>query len=106
MVAILAGGLERVSHIDDVKHDPGLALWVGLPQLPDRATFSRFLGDATPSALRDPSASTSPLATALRRPTRPNLLSCMMWVQSLSSGSHVMDATGTAWFHDVELVAQ
>lgn len=50
MVAILAGGLERVSHIDDVKHDPGLGLSVGLPQLPDQATLSRFFGDATPAA--------------------------------------------------------
>jgi hypothetical protein len=50
VVAILAAGLERVSHIDDVKHDPGLGLSVGLQQLPDQATLSRFFGDATPAA--------------------------------------------------------
>ncbi|GAH54264.1 unnamed protein product, partial [marine sediment metagenome] len=46
-VAILAAGLERVSHIDEVKHDPGLCAALGLEQLPDQATLSRFFADAT-----------------------------------------------------------
>ena len=46
MVAILAGGLERVSHIDDVTHDPGLCAAVGVERLPDQATLSRFFRDA------------------------------------------------------------
>ncbi|MCK4299333.1 MAG: hypothetical protein KAX80_07365, partial [Planctomycetes bacterium] len=46
VVAILAAGLERVSHIDDVKHDPGLCVALGLEQLPDQATLSRFFRDA------------------------------------------------------------
>jgi len=46
-VAILAAGLERVSHIDEVKHDPGLCAALGLEQLPDQATLSRFFAEAT-----------------------------------------------------------
>ena len=49
VVAILAAGLERVSHIDDVKHDPGLCVALGLEQLPDQATLSRFFRDANPA---------------------------------------------------------
>lgn len=48
-VGILAAGLERVSHIDDVKHDPGLCLALEVAQLPDQATMSRFFGSATNS---------------------------------------------------------
>jgi len=47
-VGILAAGLERVSHIDDVKHDPGLCLALGVEPLPDQATMSRFFHSATP----------------------------------------------------------
>ena len=47
IVAILAAGLERVSHIDDVKDDPGLCAALGLARLPDQATISRFFSDAT-----------------------------------------------------------
>jgi hypothetical protein len=36
VVAILAAGLERVSHIDDVKHDPGLCVALGLDRLQER----------------------------------------------------------------------
>jgi len=49
VVAILAAGLERVSHIDDVKHDPGLCVALGLEQLPDQATLSRFFRDGNPA---------------------------------------------------------
>jgi len=51
VVAILAAGLERVSHIDDVKDDPGLCMALGLQRLPDQATLSRFFSDATPEAV-------------------------------------------------------
>ena len=47
IVALLAAGLERVSHIDDVTHDPGLCAALGLERLPDQATCSRFFTDAT-----------------------------------------------------------
>lgn len=47
LVAIFAAGLERVSHIDDVKDDPGLCAALGLDRLPDQATLSRFFSDAT-----------------------------------------------------------
>ena len=46
-VGILAAGLERVSHIDDVKQDPGLCLAMDVAQLPDQATMSRFFNSAT-----------------------------------------------------------
>jgi len=51
MVAILAGGLERVSHIDDVTHDPGLCAAVGVERLPDQATLSRFFRDVSDPAV-------------------------------------------------------
>ena len=47
IVQALAAGLERVSHVDYVTHDAGLCQAVGLPRLPDQATFSRFFGQAT-----------------------------------------------------------
>ena len=47
LVAALAAGLERVSHIDDVKDDPGLCGALGVERLPDQATVSRFFGDCT-----------------------------------------------------------
>jgi len=47
VVGILAAGLERVSHIDDVKQDPGLCLALDVAQLPDQATMSRFFTGAT-----------------------------------------------------------
>lgn len=50
VVALLAAGLERVSHVDDVKDDPGLCAALGLRRLPDQATLSRFFGDVTPAA--------------------------------------------------------
>jgi hypothetical protein len=50
-VAILAAGLARVSHIDDVKDDPGLGAALGLARLPDQATLSRFFADATASTV-------------------------------------------------------
>ena len=46
-LGLLAAGLERVSHIDEVKHDPGLCAALGVEQLPDQATMSRFFADAT-----------------------------------------------------------
>jgi hypothetical protein len=51
MVATLAAGLERVSHIDDVSHDPGLCAAVGVQRLPDQATFSRFFRDVSHHAV-------------------------------------------------------
>lgn len=51
IVAMAAAGLERVSHIDDVKDDPGLCAMLGLDRLPDQATLSRFFSDATPAAV-------------------------------------------------------
>ncbi|MEE8617103.1 MAG: IS1380 family transposase [Roseateles sp.] len=51
IVAILVAGLERVSHIDDVKDDPGLCAALGLGRLPDQATCSRFFSDATEAAV-------------------------------------------------------
>lgn len=52
IVAILAAGLERVSHIDDVKDDPGLCAALGLQRLPDQATCSRFFSDANAAAVQ------------------------------------------------------
>ena len=51
IVAILAAGLERVSHVDDVTDDPGLCAALGLDRLPDQATVSRFFKDATEAAV-------------------------------------------------------
>lgn len=51
IVAGLAAGLERVSHVDDVKDDPGLCAALGLDRLPDQATISRFFKDATEAAV-------------------------------------------------------
>jgi len=50
VVQLLAAGLERVSHVDYVTHDAGLCQAVGLPRLPDQATFSRFFSQATDAA--------------------------------------------------------
>ena len=52
MIAILAGGLERVSHIDDVTHDPGLCAALGVERLPDQATLSRFFRDVTEQTVK------------------------------------------------------
>lgn len=46
LVAMFVAGLERVSHIDEVKDDPGLCAAVGFDRLPDQATLSRFFSDA------------------------------------------------------------
>lgn len=51
-VGILGAGLERVSHIDDVKDDPGLCAALGLQRLPDQATMSRFFSDGTEAAVQ------------------------------------------------------
>ena len=51
MVALLAAGLERVSHVDDHNHDIGLCDSLGLERLPDQATLSRFFGDVGASAV-------------------------------------------------------
>jgi hypothetical protein len=50
VVGLLAAGLERVSHVDDVKDDPGLCAALGLKRLPDQATLSRFFADVRPAA--------------------------------------------------------
>lgn len=50
-IAILAAGLERVSHIDDVTYDSGLCAALGLDRLPDQATLSRFFSDASPETV-------------------------------------------------------
>jgi hypothetical protein len=50
-IAILAAGLERVSHVDDVTYDPGLCAALGLKRLPDQATVSRFFSDAAPETV-------------------------------------------------------
>ena len=52
VVAILAAGLERVAHVDEVSHDPGLCAALGLERLPDQATLSRFFGEVRPSQVR------------------------------------------------------
>ena len=51
IVALLAAGLERVSHVDDYTTDPGLCAALGLERLPDQSTVSRFFDDATPGAV-------------------------------------------------------
>lgn len=51
MVQLLAAGLERVSHVDDVTYDAGLCHAVGLPRLPDQATLSRLFSQATDRAV-------------------------------------------------------
>lgn len=51
IVATLAAGLERVSHVDDVKDDAGLCAALGLERLPDQATISRFFSDAVGEAV-------------------------------------------------------
>lgn len=47
VVASLAGGLTRISHVDDHTYDPGLCASLGLERLPDQATFSRLFASAT-----------------------------------------------------------
>ncbi len=47
IVQLLAAGLERVSHVDDVTYDAGLCRAVGLSRLPDQATLSRLFTQAT-----------------------------------------------------------
>ena len=51
IVALLAAGLERVSHVDDYTTDPGLCAALGLPRLPDQSTLSRMFDDATPETV-------------------------------------------------------
>ena len=52
VVAILAAGLERVAHVDEVSHDPGLCAALGLERLPDQATLSRFFGEVRAPQVR------------------------------------------------------
>ena len=52
VVAILAAGLERVAHVDEVSHDPGLCASLGLERLPDQATLSRFFGEVRAPQVR------------------------------------------------------
>lgn len=52
IVMLLAAGLSRVSHIDDVTHDPGLCTALGLERLPDQSTLSRFFSEATDNAVQ------------------------------------------------------
>ena len=51
VVALLAAGLSRVSHVDYVTHDPGLTTALGLERLPDQATLSRFFSAAGAAAV-------------------------------------------------------
>jgi hypothetical protein len=52
LIMLLAAGLERVSHVDDYTHDPGLCLALGLERLPDQATVSRFLSSARSNSVK------------------------------------------------------
>ncbi len=52
VVGILAAGLERVAHVDEVSHDPGLCAALGLERLPDQATLSRFFAEARDGQVR------------------------------------------------------
>jgi hypothetical protein len=51
VVALLVAGLSRVSHVDDVKDDPGLCAALGLQRLPDQATLSRLFSAVTEAAV-------------------------------------------------------
>ena len=73
IIAGLAAGLARVSHVDDYRHDPGLCAALGLAQLPDQSTFSRFfagLGEGAVRHLREANQSFSRLSTMLKQRRR------------------------------------
>ena len=69
VVMALAGGLERISHVDDYTHDPGLCESLGVDRLPDQGTFSRLFSAANGNAvrhLREANRSFSQAATCLK----------------------------------------
>ena len=79
VVALLAAGLERVSHVDDVTFDPGLCRSLGLERLPDQATLSRLFSEASErsvSALRELNREFVEQALTLSHPPRQLVVDC------------------------------